>query len=73
MDGNSNKTISTCCCFCNRSIQSTEVNPCELIIITNWDKSIELQNNQNFWCHIDCFKTRLHSDLQQHLVVDLLS
>lgn len=60
------------CCFCNKSINSDLTNPCDINITTNWDKSIERQHNQTFWCHIECFKEKLHKDVQQHLMVHLL-
>lgn len=61
------------CAFCNKIIDSTEINPCDLNILTNWDKSERYQHNQTFWCHFECFKQTLHKEVQQHLVVHLLS
>lgn len=59
-------------CFCNNQIESTNIDPCNISILINWDKSVEKQLDQNFWCHFDCFKEKLHSTVKQHLVVDLL-
>lgn len=60
------------CCFCNSSIISTDKDPCEVIINTNWDKSLEKQSDQSFWCHLDCFKEKMHKSIQQHLLVHLV-
>lgn len=60
------------CCFCNEKIESDKLNPCDLNILTNWDKPKNYQNNQTFWCHFECFKNKLHKNVQQHLVVHLL-
>lgn len=61
------------CCFCNNIIISDEKNPCDINISTNWDKSKTRQKNQFFWCHINCFRNVLHSDIRENLIVDLLS
>ncbi len=61
------------CCFCNKNIKSDEINPCDINILTNWDKSKERQHNQTFWCHVECFREKLHKDVQKNLVVHLLS
>jgi len=61
------------CCFCGENIVSDDINPCDINILTNWDKSIKKQNNQTFWCHLDCFREKLHSSVRPHLLVDLLS
>lgn len=61
------------CCFCNMIIESDEFNPCDINILTNWNKPKSMQNNQTFWCHLECFKEKLHRDMKQHLVVHLLS
>lgn len=60
------------CCFCGESIVSSNVNPCDINILTNWNKSVKKQNNQTFWCHLDCFREKLHPSVKQYLVVDLL-
>lgn len=60
------------CCICDKSIESTDINPCIINIMTNWDKSPKAQHNQNFWCHLECFRSILHNDIQQHLVIHLL-
>lgn len=66
------KQIKISCCFCNTTIESSEINPCEIILLSNWDKSKEKQHAQNFWCHYECFKEKLNSNIQQHLMLHLL-
>lgn len=61
------------CCFCNEHIESNNINPCDLNILTNWDKPEEKQRNQTFWCHIECFQKKLHKNVRQHLIVQLLT
>jgi len=61
------------CCFCNENITSSNLNPCDLNISTNWDKPKNTQHNQTFWCHLECFHEKLHRNVQQHLVVHLLT
>lgn len=65
--------IEVTCCFCNKKIKSDSINPCDLNILTNWDKSPNYQNNQTFWCHFECFKDKLHQDVQKHVMVHLLT
>ncbi|MEH7355928.1 hypothetical protein V7150_20575 [Neobacillus drentensis] len=45
------------CCFCGEDIESNEADVSSLILITNWDK--EDNQDQQFFCHIECFKRRL--------------
>lgn len=61
------------CCFCNMHIESDNINPCDLNILTNWDKEKDLQRNQTFWCHLECFRNKLHKNVRKHLLVDLLT
>lgn len=60
------------CCFCNLMIKSTNVDPCDLNILINCDKSKEKQDNQTFYCHINCFREKLHKDIIKLLIVDLI-
>jgi hypothetical protein len=61
------------CCFCDKNIVTSHIDPCDINILTNWDKAPEKQQNQTFWCHIGCFREVLHGNVKRHLVVDLLS
>lgn len=60
------------CCFCNLKIDSSNVNPCDLNILINCDKPKDKQDNQSFYCHMQCFRNRLHEDIVKLLIVDLV-
>ena len=47
------------CCFCNEKIESTMIDITTLLIISNWDKKKDLQNEQQLFCHIECLRSRL--------------
>jgi hypothetical protein len=60
------------CCFCKQSIESNKTDPCDINILINFDKSKEKQYSQSFYCHLNCFKEKLHEDMKQHLALHLL-
>ena len=51
-------------------ITPDDINPCDLNIMANIDKPKELRENQSFYCHVECFKKRLHDTIQGLLVID---
>jgi hypothetical protein len=65
MDGNKEKLLFTCC-FCNKVIKPSKVDPSELSIMINFDKSIDKQCSQTFFCHADCFRGHLDKDIRMH-------
>ena len=44
------------CCFCGEGIVSTKTDPCAVNVMINIDKSKDTQYDQDFYCHIACFK-----------------
>jgi len=73
MDGHS-ELSGLSCCFCNKSIAITDTDPCDINILLNWDKQPNIKKrNQTFWCHLECFRERLHEKVSNYLFVDLLS
>lgn len=60
------------CCFCNRMIDSNQVDPCDLNILINLDKPKEKQDSQSFYCHAQCFKEKLHPHMLNLCVVDIV-
>jgi len=60
------------CCFCGKTIKSTNVDPCDLNVLINCDKPKGKQDNQSFYCHISCFREKLDKTLIKLLVVDLV-
>ena len=58
------------CCFCNKSIASDNINPCDLSIVTNSDKDKSQQSSQWLFCHVGCFKATIHPEMIGYFVVD---
>ena len=67
-----NEDSGVLCCFCNEGIISTYTDPCDISIACNWDRR-KRKKDQFFWCHLKCFKEKLHKDIQQHLFLEFLS
>ena len=44
------------CCFCNETITSNNIDVTSLIVVFNWDKSEQLQQEQQLFCHVNCLK-----------------
>ena len=44
------------CCFCGKGIKENVVS---LIITTNFEKDEEKQQDQQFFCHINCFISKM--------------
>lgn len=61
------------CCFCSQGVRAGIVNPCNLSILTNIDKLSDRQDNQLFFCHVECFKIALHDDIKERLVLKQLT
>jgi hypothetical protein len=58
------------CCFCKQSIEENKVDPVDINIVLNEDMQLKTGSFQNFYCHFDCLKKRLHKDIQGYLVRD---
>jgi hypothetical protein len=52
-------------------IQSDTVNPCDVNILTNIDKPKDKQENQTFYCHANCFESKMHDNVQGYLIVNI--
>ena len=63
MDGN-NEKLDLLCCFCNQGIVSSKVNPADINIQINFDKPKDQQYNQSFFCHVECFREKLHDSVK---------
>jgi hypothetical protein len=48
------------CVFCGMTIEPTKVDICELNLRTNWEKTVEKQQVQQFFCHATCFRQHVH-------------
>lgn len=62
-----NKTIYQCC-FCDKSIESNNLDVVSLFATTNWDKEVDKQHEQQFFCHINCFKQQLGKSVPLYLL-----
>lgn len=52
------------CCFCGETVSdanrgSAGLDPCALIVVANWSMPLEKQKEQQFFCHLDCFRRAL--------------
>ena len=54
------------CCFCNKTIESSAVDPADINVLINIDKDKNQQISQNFYCHIGCFREKLHEAMKMH-------
>ena len=67
------KELQFLCCFCNQSISSSNMDPAEINILINIDKSNDRQYNQTFFCHTLCFKERLDDKIKISFYLQTLS
>lgn len=52
------------CCFCDGAITPNGVDITTLIVISNWEKNEERQREQQFFCHVECLRSRLSRGLR---------
>lgn len=58
------------CCFCGENIQSNQIDVTGLtglIVVSNWDKSQELQQEQQLFCHMECLRDKLAKDVPLYI------
>ena len=58
------KKIEYQCCFCGEGISETAetlspLDPCAVVLVANWHHSTSKQVEQQFFCHLSCFKSRV--------------
>ncbi len=56
------------CCFCSKLVESNEFDVTTIIATLNWDKDIHKQQTQQFFCHLMCFKEKLHKNVPLYLL-----
>jgi hypothetical protein len=44
------------CCFCGEGISESAADPCAIVLVGNWGGTEEEQAEQQFFCHVACFK-----------------
>lgn len=64
-------TLTFCCCFCNKTVEQNQTDPCSIDVLINIDKEKSKQHSQNFWCHLSCFKDTLDDNMKQYLALSL--
>lgn len=71
MNGLLNKITGFECCFCKKRIEENKVDPCDINIVINSEmqKSCNNRSSQNFWCHFECLKEKLHKDIQGYFII----
>lgn len=60
------KDLKFKCCFCNQTIESSKTDPADINIAINIDKDEDQQCDQFFYCHVLCFRERLHDAVKMH-------
>lgn len=60
------------CCFCGEGIGDSEVkfhplDPCAVIVVANWQQDPSRQAEQQYFCHLECFKKAV----ENHAPVEL--
>lgn len=62
-------SFNTICCFCNISIIPTNDDPCDIIISSASERESDLPESQSFYCHVICFKEKLHPNIASYLII----
>lgn len=55
-----NKQLGFTCCFCGEGIKSTDIDPCRVNVMGNYENSTKDSSSQDFYSHFDCFKGLMH-------------
>jgi len=56
------------CCFCDKAIESNQIDITSLIVVSNWDKNQDQQQEQQFFCHINCLKNKLSENAPLYII-----
>jgi len=52
--------IEVMCAFCGETVETGDLDPCNLIVSTRWDRPPVDQREQEFLAHADCVRRSLH-------------
>ena len=55
------------CCFCKKSIFSNQVDIVSIIVVTNFEKDKNFQQEQQLYCHLECLKNRLAKNVELYI------
>jgi hypothetical protein len=54
------------CCICKETVssgrESSTLDPCALVVVSNIDQPRESQKEQQFFCHFECFRKLVNRD-----------
>ena len=61
------------CCICKRGIVSGEnaehrLDPCVIVLTSNYNAPPEQQRTQQFWCHTECFRRVVNRDRVMYIL-----
>ena len=60
------KTIYQCC-FCGKHINSENEDVTSLVVISNWNNSAKVQQEQQLFCHMECLKENISNKVFLYL------
>jgi len=67
MLGSDKMTSKYICCFCGDTIKSNELDITGLVIVSNWDKAPDRQQEQQLFCHMNCLKESLDTKVPLYI------
>ena len=53
------------CCICKETVNkdtASPLDPCGLILVSNIDLPRDVQKEQEFFCHLECFRRLVNND-----------
>lgn len=57
------------CVFCAKRINKGALDVSSLILILKWDRPRDVQRTQQFFCHAECFRSRIHESVTRYLFI----
>ncbi len=55
------------CCFCGQHIESNDIDITSLVVLSNWDKRQDLQQEQQLFCHMECLRNRIDVNIPLYI------
>ncbi|KPU42118.1 hypothetical protein OXPF_38970 [Oxobacter pfennigii] len=55
------------CCFCGDKIESNQIDITALLVVSNWDKERDLQQEQQLFCHMECLQNKLADNVPLYI------
>jgi hypothetical protein len=59
------------CCICKETVDeesATSLDPCGLILVSNIDLPRDDQKEQEFFCHLECFRRLVNNDGMMYIM-----